>query len=662
MVTKNEYLDLCKSVWEHNHHYYVEHQSKISDREFDQLLKRIEELEQQHPEWVTSSSPTKRVGEALTEGFSNFKHSRPMLSLANTYSKEEIEEFIKRTEKNLIAGTIAYLAELKMDGLAVAAHYEKGVFVRGVTRGDGKEGDDITANMKTIRSLPLQLYGKNIPEHLEVRGEVFMPLETFKRLNKEKEKAGEQLWANPRNAAAGSLKLLDPQEVSRRGISLAFYAIAQEDVVGSQFEAHQFMKELGLPTIAETALCHNFEEIWNFSDRVFRLRSSLPFEIDGIVIKVNSLKDQRKLGTTGKNPRWAVAYKFAAEQAETQILNIMVQVGRTGVLTPVAELNPVLLAGSTIARATLHNQEEVERKDIRVGDTVIIEKGGDVIPKVVSVDTAKRITDTKKWIMPQNCPSCGTPVTSVEGEVAVKCSNHDDCPDQQHRRIFHFVSKQAMNIEFIGGKIADILIEKGLVSKPTDLYCLQADDLIALEGFQEKSVENILQSIEKSKSVSLSRFIMALGIHHVGTNTADLLAEVAGDISTLIEMNEEDLVAIDGIGDVVAESIVSYFADEDNFEELEKFAEFGINPTQEKRKVVKGHLFENKTFVLTGTLEDYTRQDASTLIKERGGKTTSSVTKKTDYLLVGESPGSKFDKAEKLGVMILDEEKFKSLL
>lgn len=661
-LSKDAYEKLCSDIWEHNRLYYIEHQPKISDQEFDRLLKELEAIEKAHPDWVSSSSPTQRVNETPSKGFKSYKHHIPMLSLANTYSEKEVQDFVTRVHKNLESESVNFCVELKMDGIAVAAHYEKGIFVRGVTRGNGKVGDDITANMKTILNLPLKLSGKNIPEKLEVRGEVFMPKEVFVKLNNEKEKNGEPLWANPRNAAGGSLKLLNSKETASRGLSVVFYAIASGSPSDSQFETHHIMKQLGLPTLKYVKLCSNYEEIGQFAQSVSEERAQLPFEIDGIVIKVDALHHQDQLGTTGKNPRWAVAYKFAAEQAETKIKEIVVQVGRTGVLTPVAELDPVLLAGSTISRATLHNQEEVKRKDIRVHDTVVIEKGGDVIPKVVSVDLKKRPANSQSWQMPSTCPSCGAKVEKVEGEVAVRCSNTAGCPDQFHRNLAHFVSKQAMDIDFIGGKIADLLIEKNLVQKPSDLYTLKFEDLINLEGFKEKSVNNILSSIEASKHVPLSRFIMALGVHHVGTNTAELLAEEAGSIGNLMKMTPEELVTIDGIGDVVAESIATHFSSEEHINEINRLIELGVNPEQEKVVKYEGHPFQGKTFVLTGTLENYTRTEAGQLIKERGGKTSGTVSKKTDFVLAGDSPGSKLEKAEKLGVKVLSENAFKHMI
>lgn len=660
--TQAEYEQLCQEIWEHNRRYYIDAKPIISDREFDRLLRELEEIEKKHPEWISPSSPSQRVNEMLAEGFKTIEHGSPMLSLANTYSKDEIADFIKRVEKLVEAPTMVFSCELKMDGIAITALYEKGVFVRGATRGDGKKGDDITSNLKTIGSLPLRLYGNNIPDLLEVRGEVFMPHAIFAMQNEEKAKKGEQLLANPRNAAAGSLKLLDSRETAKRGLSVVFYGIAENSTVNlsSQYEVHSFLYQLGLPTLKLHALCHTLDDIWAFADKVSNQRAHLEFDIDGIVIKMDDLKQQRRLGNTNKNPRWAVAYKFAAEQATTTILDITVQVGRTGILTPVAELVPVFVSGSTIARATLHNAEEVRRKDIRIGDIATIEKGGDVIPKVVSVDSSKRHGDSKPWHMPKNCPSCGAHVVKVLGEVAVRCPN-TLCPEQQLRRIVYFAGKDAMDIENMGEKVVEHLVSKGFVSRVSDIYRLKAEQLFQLENFKEKSVNNLLGSIEASKDVSLERFIMALGIKHVGTGTAELLAKKAGSIEALMAMSSEELMSIDGIGDKVASSVVEYFTPE-NREEVTALLNLGVTPRQQKIVNYKDHAFSDKTFVLTGTLIHYTRQSAASLIKERGGKVTDSVSKKTNFVVAGESAGSKLDKAKVLGVAILSEEEFSGML
>lgn len=663
MTTKETYDKLCQEIWHHNQLYYLKSAPEISDEEYDVLFKKLEQMEREHPEWVTADSPTQRVNEALTTGFKTVVHRTPMLSLANSYSKEEIEDFIKRIQKLVEKKDSTFSVELKMDGIAVSALYEKGVFKRGVTRGDGREGDDITANMMAIRSLPKKLQGDPIPDVLEVRGEVFMLHEVFEKLNEEKRAREEPLWANPRNAAAGSLKLLDAQETARRNLSIVFYGIAEESsaTLSHQTDLVPFFDALGLPTLHYTTHSKNIDEIWEFAEKIRALRKSLPFDIDGIVIKLNDFKEQKRLGVTGKNPRWAIAYKFAAEQAKTRIIDITVQVGRTGVLTPVAELEPVFLAGSTIARATLHNEEEVIRKDIRIGDTVIIEKGGDVIPKVVEVDLSLRPKESAAWTMPKICPSCGTPVVKVAGEVAVRCPN-EKCDEQQIRRLSYFVGRDAMDIDHLGEKVVMHLVEQGYIKTAADIYTLTETQLSQLPGFKEKSVNNLLTSIERSKDVTLPRFIMALGIKHVGTGTAELLASKAGSIEALMLMGLEELDQIEGIGEKVSQSVVKFFADPENQLEIKRLLDLGVRPKTVVVQSYTSHPFQSKTFVLTGSLENYTRAAAASLIKERGGKVTDSVSKKTDYVLAGKDPGSKLDKAHQLGITVLTEEQFAAML
>jgi DNA ligase (NAD+) len=664
--TKQEYHRLIEEIQKHDRHYYAEAKPIISDHEYDLLVKKVEAIEKEHPDWMSPSSPTRRIGETLTKGFKQVNHEVPMLSLANTYSEEEVEEFIKRVHKLLERSSVTFCAELKMDGVAVSVRYEKGIYVRAVTRGDGKKGDDITANMKTIHGLPLELSGSHVPDILELRGEVFMPHKIFEKLNEEKEEAGEEEWANPRNAAAGSLKLLDPAEVSKRRLSTVFYGIAIDSShsVKTQFECHEFLEKLGLPAFGKhhRRLCHNVEEIMKFADKIEKERHDLPFDIDGIVIKVDELKLHDLLGSRGKSPRFAIAYKFAPEQALTRIKEITVQVGRTGVLTPVAELEPVFLAGSTISRATLHNQEEVERKDIRVGDWVIIEKGGDVIPKVVAVDHKKRPHGTHPWKMPRKCPSCGASVVHSEDEVAVRCPNIEGCQEQKIRRIAFFVGKDAMDIAHLGEKAVEQLVKKGLVSNFSDIYTLTAKDLAQLEGYKEKSIDNLLKSIEQSKHATLARFILALGIKYVGTETAEILANEVRSIDALDKMTEEELKEMEGVGDKMAKAIVEYFSEPAHLKEIHKLFKHGVHPQVPKVSKRTDHEFYKKTFVLTGALQDYTRSQAASLIKERGGKVSGSVSNKTDYVLAGEDPGSKLDKARQLKIKVINEEQFKNLL
>lgn len=660
---KKIYLELCDEIWKHNWLYYVKNDPVITDYEYDQLFANLIEIEKQYPEWVFPGSPTQRVGETISGGFPVARHEIPMLSLANSYSQEEIIDFLERMKRLLHEEQVIYEAELKMDGIAVSIRYEEGVLVRAVTRGNGIEGDEITSNIRTIQSLPLKLRG-DYPQLLEVRGEVFMPKQVFETLNKQHQKEGKPLFANPRNAAGGSLKLLNPKLVAKRELAISFYAIAEisSETISTQYDALKKLQQLGLPVVGEFTRCHNFDEIWHFIGKMEKKRSYLSYEIDGIVIKVDNLKAQKKLGVTGKNVRWAIAYKYAPERVETTIQEIIVQVGRTGVLTPVAELEPVSVAGSRISRATLHNEDEVRRKDIREKDSVFIEKGGDVIPKVVEVNLLKRPKESQPWKMPNHCPACGTEVERRKGEVAVRCPNQTGCPAQSLRRLIYFTSKAGMDIEHLGEKVIRQLVEKEFISRPSDIYMLTAEQLFQLKNFKEKSVQNVLQSIESSKDVSLDRLIMALGIKYVGAETAELLAKRCGNLENLALLSEEELTEIDGVGPKVAESVVTFFSDRENQEEVARLLENGVSPRFRKVEKFEDHLFKGKTFVLTGGLENYTRDEASSLIKERGGKVSSSVSRSTDYVLAGKEPGSKYEKAQKLGISILSEIEFVSLL
>lgn len=661
--TQEEYIRSVEELIEHDKRYYDLNKPAISDFEYDQLVESVEEFEKANPDMVLPNSPTRRIAEALTEGFKQGTHVAPMLSLANTYSKDELQNFIIRVHKLLHKEEVVFSAELKIDGTAISVRYEKGKLVRALTRGNGKVGDDVTANIKTIKSIPLQLNGK-YPPKLEIRGEVFMPIKVFQELNTQREEEGLENWANPRNAAAGSLKLLDPKEVYARNLHAFFYGVAEpSDFIKSHYDVHEELSKLGLPVCKDEyfAKCKTLEEILYFAAKIQKERKTLPFEIDGIVIKVDDISTYKTLGMTGKSPRYATAFKFAPEQAHTIINKITVQVGRTGVLTPVAELDPVYLAGSTISRATLHNQEEIERKDIRLGDTVVIEKGGDVIPKVVKVDFDKRPKDSSPWHMPKECPICGTKVIHPQGEVAVRCPN-SKCPAQVLRQFIFFAGKNAMDIEHMGEKVTEQLVTKGLVKRPSDIFKLTQEELTQLEGFKEKSIENLLTSIQKAKDCTLARFIMALGIKHVGSETAELLADYCGSVDKFLSLSKEELLELEGIGETVADSIIEFIHDKHNKDEVALLLKNGVSPRGEKRKVIEGHAFAGKTFVLTGTLENYSRDEAAKLIKERGGKVSGSVSKATSFVLAGDDPGSKFEKAQKLKVRIITEKEFEKML
>lgn len=660
MTTHEDYEALSQQIWEHNKRYYIKSAPTISDQEFDALLKQLELIEKEHPEWVSPYSPSQRVGESLTDGFKTVAHSLPMLSLANTYSADELGEWCRRMEKLLETSSLSYCSELKMDGVACSALYRDGVFVQGLTRGNGKQGDDVTHNMRCIANLPLRIYGA--PSLLEIRGEVYMEHSGFEAFNALRLKEGLEPFANPRNATSGSLKLLDPKETARRPLSVAFYGIAQgaPKDLKNQSEIHTFLNGLGLPALALTRKTESAEETMQVAKEVDLMRASLPFDIDGIVVKVDNISDHERIGRTGKHPRWAVAYKFAAEQARTILNKISIQVGRTGVLTPVAELEPVSLAGSTISRATLHNEEEVARKDVRVGDTVVIEKGGDVIPKVVGVVESFRKENSEPWKMPETCPVCGTLVERVPEEVAVRCPNTSGCLAQLHGRLTYFVGKGGLDIEQLGTKVIEQLIKKELICRPSDIFALTKEELYSLEGFKDRAVERLLSALEKAKKPTFARFIMALGIPHIGTGTAEALAARASTWDALQDFTFENLVAIDGIGEKVANALLAFLANKERREEIERLFELGVTP-QQKEILGDQHLI-GKTFVLTGTLVTYTRSRMAELIKEKGGKVSGSVSKKTDYLVAGENAGSKLTKAEQLDVTILTEEELLKLL
>jgi len=657
METKEAYQELCKEVERYDYYYFVENSPLISDYEYDLKVKQLESIEKKHPEWKSEKSPTAKVGGGFKTEFKTAKHSVAMLSLSNTYSKEELFEFFKRLEKGL--GTQAEVfCELKMDGIAVSCVYEKGRFTQGITRGNGVEGEDITENLKTIKSIPHTI--PSSADRLELRGEVYMEKGVFQAINEERALADEEPMKNPRNAAGGSLKLLDSAIVAKRKLSIVMYGIgAGYKAFHSQSDAMAQLKQWGFKTAEKSTLAQNANQVWEHIEFIEKIRPDLPFDIDGVVVKVNQFSEQKELGETGKSPRWAIAYKFAAERKKTVVQSITVQVGRTGVITPVAELKPVLLAGSTISRATLHNQDEVKRKDIREGDTVVIEKGGDVIPKVVEVDLSQRLEGSKPWKMPNNCPSCSGPLTHMEAEVAVRCLNHQ-CPQQKLRHLIFFASKEAMDIDHLGQKVVEVLFSKGLVKEASDFYRLKYEDLIDLEGFQKKSVNNLLTSIEASKVRPLGRLILALGIRHVGKISAELIAKTVGNLQGFLSLTPELLMEMEGIGLTVAESIKEYLNDRENRKLIEDLEKLGLKP--EEKEVVLGHQFSGKVFVLTGTLEHFSRQDASDLIIARGGKVSSSVTKRTDIVLYGKSAGSKLKKAEELGVLLMTEEAFAKAL
>lgn len=654
---------LRKEVNYHNWRYYVLNDPSISDYEYDQLMKELIELEHAHPELITPDSPTQRIGEELTEGFATVEHKTEMLSLDNAYSYEELKEFDQRVKKTLGVDQVEYVTELKIDGVAVSLKYEKGIFVQGSTRGDGRKGDDITNNLKTLRAIPMTLV-KRIRglTDVEVRGEVYMPIHEFSELNRMREESGLPAFANPRNAAAGSLKLLDPGEVAKRHLDIFVHTVAEppSEDYPTHYGLLNELKDIGLRVIPHMKLCDEMEAVINYCEEWVDRRETLEYEVDGMVIKVNRFVYQQSLSHTTRSPRWSVAYKFPAKQATTLLKDVSFQVGRTGTITPVAVLNPVPLSGSTISRATLHNFDEIVRKDIRLGDTVLIEKGGEVIPKVVKVITEKRTGKEKTIRPPQTCPVCGGGVLRFPGEVAIRCINVA-CPSQVKRTIEHYASREAMDIEGLGVALVNQLVNKELVKDYGDLYFLREESLTPLEKMGEKSARNLLESIEESRHQPLHRLLFAIGIRHVGVHAARLLGEEFRSLDRLAKATVEEIANIPEIGPTIAQSIVHFFKDSRNMQVLGKLKRAGLPLKGETRKKKK-EIFSGKAFVLTGSLNGFTREEATELIISLGGRVSSSVSQKTDFLLVGRDPGSKYRKAVTLGVKTVTEEEFSNMI
>jgi DNA ligase (NAD+) len=650
-------------VRRHEHLYYVLDQPEIADAEYDRLERELRELEAQFPELVTPDSPTQRVGEKPSESFPTRQHRLPMLSLDNTYNEEELREFEKRIFRQVGERPMDYVAEPKIDGLSMALHYENGRLVRGVTRGDGVRGDDVTPNVRTIKAVPLTLSGEDVPTRLEVRGEVFLPRSRFDAINREREEREEEPFANPRNVASGTMKSLDARVVAGRGLRIYVYSVAQAEGVAirSQWEALEKMRGWGLRTHPDARLCHGLDAVLAFCAEWQQRRDELEYDIDGVVVKVDSLALQQELGATSKFPRWAIAYKYPARQASTVVRAIEVYVGRTGKFTPVAHLDPVPLAGSTVGRATLHNEEEVARKDVRVGDTILIEKGGDVIPKVVKVIDAKRPEGTVPWSPPETCPVCGTQAVKPEGEVDRRCPNAS-CPAQIEQRLRHYAGRNAMDIEGLGDVLVHQLVEKGLVRDFADLYRLTLDDLVGLERMAEKSGQNLLAEIEASKNRELRRLLFGLGIRFVGERAAMLLGRHFGSVGALATAPVEEIEAIYEIGPVVARSVRDWLDHEENRRVVARLQEAGVRTEEATAASGTPQTLKGQQFVLTGALEHMTRDEAKAAIEARGGRVTSSVSKKTTAVVVGKDPGSKAEKAAELGVRLLTEDELATLL
>ena len=661
-----EIQKLRDEVRRHEELYYVNDNPEISDSEYDALIARLQELENQHPELITPDSPTQRVGGRPAAGFPEVVHRRPMLSLENTYNIEELVAFDTRCRRLAEGRPLEYVAELKIDGVSISLLYEDEILARGVTRGDGRIGEEVTQNARTIRSVPLKLRAqKKTPgSEIEVRGEVFIPRRVFERTNAEREEQGEPRFANPRNAAAGTLRQLDSKAVAKRGLDMFAYDLiaGERKPFATHWEALDWMEAAGFKVNPNRELCTSIEAVIDFCNRMETQRDDLDYEIDGLVVKVNSTALQDEFGATAKAPRWAVAYKYPARQATTRVVSIVVQVGRTGALTPVANLEPVLLAGTTVSRATLHNADEVKRLGVRIGDWVLIEKGGEVIPKVLKVIESKRTGKEKQFRMPRKCPVCGGEISKVEGEVVSRCIAAD-CPAQLMGKLLHFASRRAMRIEGLGGSLVDQLVQKGLLRDFGDLYTLTLDQVAGLERMAKKSATNLLNQIEASKTRDLPNLVYALGIRHVGDRTAGLLARHFGSLAALAKASVEELDDIPEIGLTVAESVHDWFADQGNLELCERLRASGVKTTLTRSAdQVADERFVNKQFVLTGTLSSFTRDEAKAQIEARGGRVMSSVSKKTDFVVAGEEAGSKLEKANELNIAVLDEAGFKKML
>lgn len=665
MDESNRILELRKALHEHNHRYYILDAPSISDFEFDTLLKELETLEQAHPELYDPNSPTQRVGGDVVKSFDTIVHRYPMLSLGNTYSKDEVSAWIERVQKD---AHCSFVCELKYDGVAIGIRYEGGQFKQAVTRGDGTQGDDITSNVRTIRSIPLQL-NEGYPEDFEIRGEIVLPKKAFAALNERRTAEGLSTFANPRNCASGTLKLQDSKEVARRGLDAYLYYVLPEGILASSHsEAIERAGELGFKVPRESnnfiKRCNSLDEIMEFINYWDIERHHLPFEIDGVVIKVDSYEVQRELGFTAKNPRWATAFKFKAEQISTALESIVYQVGRTGAITPVANLAPIWLGGTTVKRASLHNEDQIKLLDLHLGDQVFVEKGGEIIPKVVGVDKAARGPHVQPIEFISQCPECSTPLVRKEGEAQHYCPNTESCPPQVVGRIEHFISRKAMDIMGLGSETVQLFVSEGLIKSSADLYDLSYDDLIGLEGFKEKSVNNILSGLEESKKVPFERVLFALGIRHVGATVAKKLVRSFKTIDALAGATVEELVAVDEIGDVIAAQVVSFMSDLNNLEEIRRLRDFGLTMDIATADVLptEGPLI-GKKIVVSGVFQGYSRDELKDLIEKLGGKNVGSISRNTDYVVAGEGMGpSKLKKAMDLNIPILSEEEFNSLL
>jgi DNA ligase (NAD+) len=661
---KKRALALQKTIRHHDKKYYDEAEPEISDFEYDRLYRELKDLESAYPSLKTADSPTQRVGGATGKHFKTLPHRVPMLSLDNTYSLEELKEFDQRVQKGLAGKEYEYVCEMKIDGVSIELIYEKGILAHALTRGDGEKGDDVLENVKMIKGLPHQLKGSHIPDRVEIRGEVFFTREDFEKINREREEWDEPLFANPRNTAAGTLKTIDPQEAAKKPLRILLYYVFSPQALpfDNQEESLQWLKKLGFPEDRHHRVCQTIEKVHAYCEEYQAKRESIGFDCDGVVLKVNSFQQREKLGETSKIPRWAIAFKFAAQRAETTLKAITLQVGRTGAITPVAELEPVLLEGTTVSRATLHNEDEINRKDLRVGDRVIVEKGGLVIPKVLQSLPEKRKGSEKVFKMPSTCPVCGSTLEREEGEAAWRCENAA-CAAQVERRIEHFCGRDALDIRGAGPAVVKQLLDEKLIHDYADLYELKEKDVADLERKAEKSAQNLIGQIDESRKRTLGRLLFGLGIRHVGVHVAEILATRYKDLWAVSEAGEEELTAIDGIGPIVAHSIAVFFKAASNLKILRKLEKSGVNLKRLKEEEPSGEQpFLGKTFVFTGELKGYSRKEAEGIAKKLGANAAGSVSKLTSYVVAGEAAGSKLKKAKELGVEILTEEQFDDMI
>ena len=655
---KEEISKLVSLLNKYSYDYYVEDNPQISDTEYDTLYKQLEKLEKKYPELILENSPTQRVGDRVLDEFEKIRHKVPMLSLSNTFSTEDLKDFDSRIKKLIPDNKVEYICELKIDGLAISINYENGKLVSAATRGDGTIGEDVTENIKTIFSIPKVL--KN-SRSFEVRGEVYLPRKSFDLLNAEREKNNEVLFANPRNAAAGSLRQLDSKITAKRRLSAFIYSIVGDNTIDSQENALNTAITYNLPVNPNFKLCQNIYEVIDYINYWSEHKNDLPYDIDGIVIKVNSYATQEEIGYTQKSPRWATAYKFPEEELATKLLDVELSVGRTGIITPVAILDPIVISGSTVSKASLHNKDIIDELDIHIGDMVVVKKAGEIIPKVVRVVKELRTEGTIKYTMPTTCPSCKEQTYIRENDPFTRCKN-PDCPDQNIRKIIHFASREALNIEGLGDKVVATLYEQGLISHTIDLFSLDREKLISLERMGEKSVDNLLNAIEASKESSLDKVIFALGILNVGKKAGKILAEKYLNLSNFMNATLDELINLDDVGQITADSILDYLSEDNNIRFINDLIQIGMNPQYEVAEVNTNNIFAGKTVVLTGKLVELTRNEAKDYLEKNGAKVTGSVTSKTDLVIAGDKAGSKLVKAEQLGIQVINEEQFANMV